>query len=513
MLLYKIKKLILIGLCMVLLILSSCQHRERKTIDKEASSQKSGEKELVDEGEKVLVWKILTSEFMAEDAKDLRESWEIQLNELLNKRKCEYKVKIEGTTFEELKEDKNNLEKIDLITLGFIEDTYKNTYKYFSEEGYLLPLTDILKTQAKKIADSINASDFDLAKVEKEIYGLSVHLPAMNSFCYERKSLRELGISDNDIKSDFFENKTIFEKIRNKYGDYPIVYNSVGNIHGLGRYVLDNTETIIYGEDGKFENAYASSLFKNRINKIKELYDKKLLRTGNLDDKTKIFMNYDAVFTREKFKDKYEYVGKDEKKTSKDVIVVPDEAMPIMQLYWGDYKTCISSKAKKRNECIDFLTRLFTDPEIANLIQYGKKGSDYTMDKESFVVEKGKLTTAKSIGYQFTNQLITNSTRTMARDKKSYQEWFYKTYAKDFPFGFRFDGSSVQEEIEACKRVIQEKENFEDKPTTTYQKLVALEYSNIEEGLEKLNEELKEAGIAKVIEEANRQLEEWRKGR
>lgn len=152
---------------------------------------------------------------------------------------------------------------------------------------------------------------------------------------------------------------------------------------------------------------------------------------------------------------------------------------------------------------------MFTNPEIANLIQYGIEGEDYSIDNNGNLVVSGDSMAVNLFGRVFTNSLITYSSSSMADNKAEYQNWFMNTYALDFPFGFRFNPSSVSAEIKACNRVLV-LNNFNEPPSTTYQRISTLQTTDIDKEVDQLVQELQEAGIDRIIAEANKQLKEWK---
>ena len=68
-----------------------------------------------------------------------------------------------------------------------------------------------------------------------------------------------------------------------------------------------------------------------------------------------------------------------------------------MELYWGDNKTAIASWSENVENAKDFLLKLFTDKDIANLIQYGTEGQDYELDENNRIT----VTTSSRSVYEY----------------------------------------------------------------------------------------------------------------
>ena len=182
--------------------------------------------------------------------------------------------------------------------------------------------------------------------------------------------------------------------------------------------------------------------------------------------------------------------------SQKEFIVVPDESKPDMNLYWGDNKTGIASWSENNKNAEDFLLKLFTDKDIANLIQYGIEGKDYQLDENNHVKVITDKLGLKIFGYQYTNPKITYSSIYEEDDKIEYSNWFYSKYGEDFPKGFRFEAMPVIKDINIVNKVWN---TYFDEQTATglTNKLYMLDVKDIDVFLEDLNKTLDDAGMQK----------------
>lgn len=71
---------------------------------------------------------------------------------------------------------------------------------------------------------------------------------------------------------------------------------------------------------------------------------------------------------------------------------------------------------QKEEEAADFIVRLFTDPEIADLIQYGREGEEYELDGAVLHVRPESNIILRIFGGQYTNPLIGHSTAFMPKE-------------------------------------------------------------------------------------------------
>lgn len=197
---------------------------------------------------------------------------------------------------------------------------------------------------------------------------------------------------------------------------------------------------------------------------------------------------------------------------SDDFVIVPNYSTPNMELYWGDNKTSIVSWSENVENAEDFLLKLFTDKDIANLIQYGVKDQDYTLDKDNHITVTTKNNGLSIFGYQFTNPKITYSSVYEENDKVEYSNWFYTEYGDNFPKGFRFDPIPVLDEISATNKIMTGDFINEYQESEWMNKIAKLEIEDLDTFLKDMNKELDKAGMQKIVDEANRQYQEWLKG-
>ncbi len=128
------------------------------------------------------------------------------------------------------------------------------------------------------------------------------------------------------------------------------------------------------------------------------------------------------------------------------------------------------------------------------------------MDENAFAEHKIAVVFLRHFGYQYTNQLITHSTIHMEEDKLAYAENFAESYESMVPNGFRFDPKPVLEQIVETNKVLDVYQGGE-----AAKKMWNLEIEDVNQFISDLTEEMKQAGMDEIVEEANRQLDEWKK--
>jgi len=159
----------------------------------------------------------------------------------------------------------------------------------------------------------------------------------------------------------------------------------------------------------------------------------------------------------------------------------------------------ISSTSKNPERALMFLELFNTDPYLNNLINFGIEGKHYVKVSDNII--KAGLEQKKynpGTGWMFGNQFINYLYESEDPKKWEQFEEFNKQAAGTQTLGFNFDPSPVKNEIAAVN-------NLWDKYVP------ALETGSIdpEVNVPKFLEELKAAGIDKIIAEKQKQLNEW----
>lgn len=166
----------------------------------------------------------------------------------------------------------------------------------------------------------------------------------------------------------------------------------------------------------------------------------------------------------------------------------------------------IPATCENQEPVLKFLNLMYTDKDVVNLIDWGIEGEHYVhVDGKENVITYPEGVTGDNSGYamncgwEFGNQLNSYVWENTG-DDDYYERMadFNNEAIKSKAIGFSFDSSSVKTEVAALNNVLNEYrlglENGEMDPS---------------EYLPKFQQALKEAGIDKVIEEKQKQLDAW----
>lgn len=166
----------------------------------------------------------------------------------------------------------------------------------------------------------------------------------------------------------------------------------------------------------------------------------------------------------------------------------------------------ISKTSKDPERAMMFLNLFFKDKKLLTLFNFGVEGTHYVMKEGQIALPEGK--TNNNVGFyhdimwQIGNQML-NYTR-VGEDPKKYENYeaFNRKVSRNPSriFGFVFDPEPVKNELIAI-----------DTAQKAYADGIKAGQLDPVENLPKLLEKQKAAGADKVIAEAQKQLDEWRK--
>lgn len=519
----KSKKYIFILAVTVSIILSACQQIfPEKTEDTQQDSANVISQ--TKEGDEILVWKVAAPAGTEEYMEEMISAWQQAVNGLLQKKGAGYSVCIEALNYENsVADDLENLrdsgEQVDVISLlpALLEEDLTGYYLVYPEcvkRNLLLSLEEMLDTEkGEALHSSIPEKDLERAKVDGVTYGLSAVLPSMQAVLYSEEQMERYGITAKELSGSIFANESILQKIKDLTGKAPYGVSSGDIRRKLGLWIVEPSNNLALNKEGKFVNVTETREFRDYLTKLAEWKTKGLVEIlgSSAEPREEMIFSQDMV-SEVSYSDKpYQAVltvdRGDGTQEEAAVLAVPDEKEPVLDPYWGDNKLCIASWTEEKERAEDFLVRLLTDPELANVIQYGREGKDYTLDGNILKVAPEVNIILRFFGYQYTNPMITYSTEFMTQEKQEYARRFHETYGMEIPGGFRFDPAPVLTQIAATNRVFEYMGGSE-----TAGKIAALEIEDVDKAIAEITKELKEAGIEDVVAEANRQLEEWKKG-
>ena len=189
--------------------------------------------------------------------------------------------------------------------------------------------------------------------------------------------------------------------------------------------------------------------------------------------------------------------------------------MTVVNLYPADTSTstvqtlqyCIAQNSEHPDKAIQFLNLLYTNADVANLLAWGIEGKHYVKTEDGHITFPEGVDATNS-GYNLVqgwlvgNQFITDVWEGDDLDVWEKMDEFNKSATVSKAMGFTFDNAPVKTEYAACSAVL-----------TQYR--VALECGAMDpdQTLKEFNDALYAAGLQKIMDEKQKQLDEWAAGK
>ncbi|AYE33953.1 ABC transporter substrate-binding protein [Clostridium septicum] len=367
-----------------------------------------------------------------------------------------------------------------------------------SRKGAFLELNDYLETIGKDMKEAIDERFWDGATIDGKIYAVpnQKEISTAPMWAFTKEYVDKYNIPYQDIHT--IQDLEPWLKIikENEPGVTPLYITKGFSAPQYFDQLVDPVG-VEHGDDSlKIKNMFETDKMKEQLECLRKYYE-----AGYINADASTAVDDKSV---KRFVTKGDGQPYAEKLWSKDLKyeVVSSQ---IMDTYITNASTtgsmiAVSKNSKNPEKAVEFLNLLNTDEYLRNLINYGIEGTHYEK-----VGEKQIKLLPKEEDYRVGYYTMGNLFLTYILDNEPLTKWDefqdFNNKAKNSPaLGFKFDPSSVSTEIAAVNNVLEE---FK---ATIYSGSV-----DINEYLTKLNNKLKEQGIDKIIEEMQKQIDEWAK--
>ncbi len=430
--------------------------------------------------------------------------------------------------FDEIMEQVNDRtrEQIGLeLQIDFVDSGESGLLKYLTEQTeadlicvsdvqdkvnkhMLLPLDDLMEEEGQAIAQVISAEYLELGKVDGIQYAVALNRDMAEAYgVMMRKDLLEkYGIDWTKIETwDDFEK--VLETITENEDIYGVAAGTLMPFDRLGNYL-----GVLMSDAQEMEvvNYYETQEFYEWISTIRQwkekgyLYEKEALSYKSMSSRP---MLYELIKEEKLFSYIVKYkpgIDAQESKSADTQLVSVLMEEPIMTTdssvasQYGIY-----SGSRHSKEAMKMLNFLYQDETVANLLCWGMEGVHYEKNEDG-TISYPKDKDENEIGYNFNlNWVLPNPYLAYVWEGDSLNleeelKEFNQNAKKSPALGFVFDETEVSIECEVCEEV-----------AAQYISGFLCGAFEIDKMLPKMIEELKEGGIDLIIQEKQRQLDEW----
>ena len=382
--------------------------------------------------------------------------------------------------------------------------------------GQIIPLDDLIDQYGQGIKEQLG--DYvDCGRVDGVLYGVTTARDLANTqgFAYKKDIADEVGFDAENIQTlDDLETELL--KVKEAYPDmWPVAVSAGENIRNWGWDPLGddtvNLGVLVDPTDPTVSNLYESDLYIDLANEMYSWMNEGLIQADavNTTESATTLMSAGTAFgyfTNLK-------PGYDEENSSslgyeiESVDIIPALACTnnVSRATWTISGGCDNPEAAMK-----VLNELFTNPELSNLYMYGIEGTHYKVLEEGGASNGQDIITwadgvdATTSNYRKSgtwiqpNQFIGDVWEGSPADVWDQQREFNNTALKSAAFGFTYDSLAVTNEVTACTNVV-----------SKYHKALLCGALDPATTIDQFNAELDAAGLAKIIEAKQTQLDAW----
>ncbi len=398
-------------------------------------------------------------------------------------------------------------QQIDVISTLFVG------YSNLVNQGYLLDLEedDLLQNYGQGIVDAIGQDYIDMCRVGGVLYGITNNRDfAAGRGCiaigseYLEGIGYEVPAADVNIKEISEEElDSILAQLHEQYPDMEVYrpaandlvqQSSIDQIGGNNFGVILN-----YGQEAKIENLFTSEEYKEFCTRVYNWNQAGYISKDAATDTTAVgsLMKDGIIMT-------YGTSGKPGSRVQealgdqRDVTIFQTKKDYMGASSVASYPWAIPYTTANPEAAMTLMKALYTDADIADLFNYGIEGVHFEYSEDGLLDTSQGTSTGNYglLAWLYPNQFLTTPTVGNPADLWDQVKKFNEDSVKSVATGFAFDSTPVANEIAACTNIYNEYKN-------------QLEYGFLdpETGLETINQKLMDAGMQKIIDEKQSQLD------
>lgn len=379
-----------------------------------------------------------------------------------------------------------------------------------ADSGQIIALDDLLAQYGQDMLNDISEDDWACTTVNGQVFGVrnNKELAAGYGIAMSTEILETIDFDFTNVKTE--EDLTeLFIKVKEKYPDmYPICsdFGTMGNylsaVDWLGRDfgVLENALT----SETKIVNWWTSDTYKKTVEtRHKWLKEGLMMPDPTINSETAASLISAGKAFSYLCDTKPGIEGQWERNTGKDITVI--NIVPAFSISSNlNNLWYIPYTSEKPDRAMQVLNEMYTNQDLANIFIYGVEGVNYkVVDAEKGLIDYADGVDSSNLSYtmdpwMWPNELISYKWITDGADIWEDTIKFNENAIQSPAKGFTWDSSVAENEIVACNTVL---EKYRDGLDTG-----ELDPAEI---FPKIEQEFEAAGIQKILDEKQRQLDEW----
>lgn len=406
------------------------------------------------------------------------------------------------------------MSQIQLLLVGGdqidIAPIQSNNAASYVDAGLLSDLTESMYIHGKDILATFGEKDVRCCMVGDFLWGTPVNKERAHpmAFCMRTDMLEAAGIDPSTIQS-VDDMTAVYEKVQALYPDMIMFNGTAGFAPAYLTYGIDYLGDKFgvledYGRTTTVTNYYESDLYKHYVEIARDWY---LKGYTSEDMATSTDSGENLVRAGNTFS--FCCPGKPNTEQEKDdmcgydmTVVFVDEPSMSTSNTTGTCYT-IPTNAGDPDRALQLLNFIVASQEAEDLLNWGIEGKHWVVTEDG-TIDYPEGITSENVGYHMNygwampNQFKAHVWKGNAPDVWESYEKMKAESIVSYAYGFVPDLSNVANEIAALNSV-----------TAEYVNLLACGVVDVEQGLKDFNAKLYDAGLQKVIDLKQQQLNEW----
>lgn len=379
--------------------------------------------------------------------------------------------------------------------------------------GTIIPLDDLYEPYKDTFSELFTDAQMQAGHYDGKLYAIPTEKDLASAFGFvgRKDIMDEVGCSPADIKS-LEDLEELLLKVKAAHPElYPLVPHNGPNMGLAGTWDPLGTSSHLgiladLGQESTVTNLYENEDFLKKCEIVKKWNDEGLIMPDVLSNTE---MGVTLVAAGKGFGYlaplKAGYAEQETSKVGQEMVAI--ELAPaiattntIANVMWA-----ISSNSLHPQEAMKLLARMYTDAELSNLLINGIEGEHYIYNADKTLVDypegvNATTTTYLSAGWVWPNQYLTAPWVPNPTDIWTQLDEFNNTAKVSVALGFTPDLAEVTNEVTACTNV-----------TDKYYNAITSGSVDVRETAAIVNKELEAAGLQKIIDAKQAQLDEWLK--
>ncbi|MFT4414795.1 ABC transporter substrate-binding protein [Fredinandcohnia humi] len=380
--------------------------------------------------------------------------------------------------------------------------TAGGNYVLNAQKGAFKGLNDLLESHGKELKAALDPAFLEGAKIDGELYGIpsNKEVGQQSVYVFNKNLVDKYKMDEASIKS-LEDLEPFLQTVKDNEPDFTPI--ATFKPYLPFDYVLEDEMPFAFPLDGdtdKVVNIFETDVMMDTLKTMHKYYKAGYIKADAATSTDPWPLEVENWFVRkEMYQPTAEFLWS--RSAGYDVAVQPmHDPITFNNSVTGAIQA-ISATSKNPERAMMFLNLLNTDPYLRNLVDKGIEGTHYEELENGKIKDlPARVESYNMPSYSLGNHFILKLYENDPEDKWDQFKAFNDASSSAPTLGFYFDTTPVRTEIAAIANVSQE-----------FAPALLTGSVDPEEYLPKANQKFKEAGLDKVLEEIQKQYDEWKK--